>query len=142
MTYGRRRFNYYDDPGLARIPYTYNNHLPLSERFFSRPDADIMLYITGVNAVAKPGDFSWMADRFESAGWALASHVPGVNVSYLDGHVAYWEDPTWDDATGTGKVLYDNDLGAWGDANSDWFHDDIWMIIDGYHKPPVGSGNK
>ncbi|MHC4717117.1 MAG: hypothetical protein ACYS5V_09120, partial [Planctomycetota bacterium] len=107
-----------------------------------RPDAEIMLYITGVNAVTKPGDFSWMADRFDSPGWAMISHVPGVNVLYLDGHTSYWADPTWDDAAGTGKVLYDNGLAAWSDPNSDWYHDDIWMIIDGYHKPPVGSGKK
>ena len=138
MTYGRRRFNYYDDSGLSSFPYNYTSW----DHFQDRPDAEIMLYITGVNAVAKPGDFSWMADRFDSPGWAMLTHVPGVNVCYLDGHAGYWKDPTWDDATGTGQVLYDNGLGGWSDPNSDWFHDDIWMIIDGYHRPPVGSGNR
>ena len=64
----------------------------------------------------------------------------GQNVLYLDGHVEYWEDPTWDDGQGTGKVLYDNGLDS--SSNPEWLHDDIWQIIDGYHKPPVGSGNR
>ncbi|MHC4717115.1 MAG: type II secretion system protein [Planctomycetota bacterium] len=136
-TYNRRRFNYYDDPDLAN--YGWNHTGP--DDFDKRPDAHIMLYITGVNAVTKPGDFSWMADRFEHPGWAMISHVPGVNVLYLDGHVAYWEDPTWDDAKGTGKVLYDNGLAS-DPGDAEWLHDDIWQIIDGYHKPPVGSGNR
>jgi len=138
MTYGRRRFNYYNDPNLSSIGYT--DHI---DDLSGRADADIMLYITGVDAVTKPGDFSWMADRFESGAWALVSHVPGVNVSFLDGHVTFWEDPTWDDKTGTGEVLYDNGLGgmSWGSPNSDWYYDDIWQIIDGWHKPPVGQGH-
>jgi len=137
-TYGRRRFNYYDNPDLSSISYRdHQNDLS------ARADADIMLFITGVDAVAKPGDFSWMADRFESGAWALISHVPGVNVSFLDGHVTFWEDPTWNDKEGTGKVLYDNGLAGmgWSDPYSDWYYDDIWQIIDGYHKPPVGQGH-
>jgi len=123
--YNRRRFNYYDDPGLSSYPYNHTDW----QHFGDRPDADIMLYLTGVNAVTKPADFSWMADRFEYAGWALVSHVP----------TDYWEDPTWNDATGTGRVLYDNGLD--NSSNPEWLHDDIWQIIDGYHRPPVGSGN-
>ena len=136
-TYNRRRFNYYDNSGLSSYDWNYTR----PEDFLSRPDADIMLYLTGVNAVTSPGGFSWMADRFEATGWALISHVPGVNVQYLDGHVAYWEDPTWDDATGTGQVLYDNGI-ADNNPDNEWLHDDIWQIIDGYHQPPVGSGNR
>ena len=150
MTYGRRRFNYYEDPELSNIYYTEHfNDADVGRdgewwwrAFQKRKDREIMLYIAGVDTVAKPGDFSWMADRFENPGWVLLSHVPGINVSYMDGHVAYWEDPTFDEKTGTGKVLYDNGLGGlnWSTPNSDWYHDDIWMIIDGYHQPPVGQG--
>ncbi|MHC4716649.1 MAG: type II secretion system protein [Planctomycetota bacterium] len=132
MTYNRRRMLNYDDPDLSYFPYWV--------RPPDRPNQDIMLYYTGMNAVSNAGDFSWMADRFDSPGWAMLSHVPGVNVLFLDGHVTYWEDPTWDEVKGTGKVLYDNGLGSWSDPNSNWYHDDIWMIIDGYHKPPVGQG--
>jgi len=149
MTYGRRRFNYYNNPDLSNIHYRdHFNDVPHTgdwwwAAFAMRADADIMLYITGVDAVTKPGNFSWMADRFESPGWVLLSHVPGVNVSFLDGHVKFWEDPTFDDKTGVGEVLYDNGLGGmgWGHPYSDWYHDDIWQIIDGYHKPPVGQGH-
>ena len=101
-----------------------------------------MLSYTGVGpaAVANPVRFSWMADSFVTPEAALASHVPGVNVLYLDGHVGFYKDET-------GKVLYDNGLTNWiwkvqgPGAEYNWQHDDIWMIIDGYHDPPVGSGN-
>ena len=131
MTYLRRRMNYYDDPDLSYFHYSL--HPP------DRPNGHIMLYYAGVDTVTRPGDFSWMADRFDSPGWALISHVPGVNVLYLDGHVNYWQDPTWDEATGEGEVLYDNGLGNWDAGRDNWLIDDIWMIIDGYHSPPVGQ---
>jgi len=127
MTYGRRRMNYYDDPGISAL----GNGDPA--------DDDVMLYTATMNVVKKPSDFSWMADRFTTGTWALLSHVPGINVLYLDGHAAFWEDPTWDDKTGTGEVLYDNGIDGWG-APYNWEYDDIWMIIDGYHTPPVGQG--
>jgi len=127
MTYGRRRMNYYDDPGISNLGNG------------AAEDDEVMLYTATMNAVTKPGDFSWMADRFESGSWALVSHPPGVNVLYLDGHAAFWQDPTWSDVTGTGEVLYDNGIDGWGAAYN-WEYDDIWMIIDGYHKPPVGQG--
>jgi len=132
MTYNRRRMLNYDDPDMSYFPYWV--------RPPDRPNSEIMLFYTGMNAIAKPGDFSWMADRFDSPGWAMVSHVPGINVVYADGHAKYWEDPTWDEKEGTGKVLYDNGLGSWSATYSNWYHDDIWMIIDGYHKPPVGQG--
>ena len=132
MTYNRRRMLNYDNVDMSYFPYSV---IPPN-----RPNADIMLLYTGMNAISSPGDFSWMADRFDSPGWAMLSHVPGINVLFFDGHVTYWEDPTWDETTGTGKVLYDNGLGSWSDTYSNWYHDDIWMIIDGYHKPPVGQG--
>ncbi|MHC4718500.1 MAG: type II secretion system protein [Planctomycetota bacterium] len=141
-TYGRRRFNYYEDPDLSNIGYRAHG-LSASDpwkAWSQRADRHIMLYLTGVNAVTNAGDFSWMGDRFDSPAWAMISHVPGVNVSFLDGHATYWPDPTWDEAKGTGKVLYDNGLGSWNDPFSDWYYDDIWMIIDGYHQPPVGQG--
>ena len=133
MTYMRRRMNYYDDSSLSYFSWKIKPP--------DRPNAHIMLYYTGVGAVKRPGDFSWMADRFDWPGWALISHVPGINVLYLDGHVRYWQDPTWDEKTGTGKVLYDNGLSAnWNVPRDNWYIDDIWMIIDGYHSPPVGQG--
>ena len=99
-----------------------------------------MLYYATMTAVKNPGDFSWMADRFDWPTMAVRSHVPGVNVQYLDGHVKYWADPTWNDTTGIGEVLYDNGLETCPPNMRNWFHDDIWMIIDGYHRPPVGQG--
>ena len=128
-TYGRRRNNYYDNPGLASV--AGGDH----------SDDQIQLSYTGVGAVKQPGTFSWMADTFVAPEVALESHVPTVNVLYLDGHVKYWEDKT-------GKVLYENGLPNWvwkvsgPGAEYNWKHDDIWMIIDGYHLEPLGSGTK
>ena len=130
MTYMRRRINNYDDPGLSYFHWSHPK---------PRPDHDLLFWSAGVGVVNNPGSFSFMADRFETPGWALLSHVPGVNVQYLDGHVRYWEDPTWDAATGTGEVLYDNGIDGWG-GSYNWKVDDVWMIIDGYHSPPVGQG--
>ncbi|MHC4716650.1 MAG: type II secretion system protein [Planctomycetota bacterium] len=133
MTYNRRRMLNYDDADLSYFHWSVKPP--------NRPNAHLMLFYTGMNAIPSPADFSWMADRFDSPGWAMVSHVPGINVLFFDGHVTYWEDPTWDDVKGTGEVLYDNGLPtSWSDPNSNWYHDDIWMIIDGYHQPPVGQG--
>jgi prepilin-type N-terminal cleavage/methylation domain-containing protein/prepilin-type processing-associated H-X9-DG protein len=130
MTYGKRRFNNYDDPGLSYFPWS----LPRP-----RPNDYLSFWASGVTIVETPSRFSFMTDRFETPGWAVMSHVPGINVQYLDGHVAYWQDPTWDEATGTGEVLYDNGIDGWGSAYN-WKHDDVYMIIDGYHQPPLGQG--
>ncbi len=129
MSYGRRRMNYYDDRSMSARPGG------------DRSDDKLMLSYTGTDAVEKPTSFSWMADSFVTPEAVLESHVPGVNVLYLDGHVRYWEDET-------GEVLYDNGLPNWvwkvsgPGAEYNWKHDDTWMIIDGYHLPPVGSGEK
>ena len=125
MTYGRRRMLNYDDPGLA----DYGN--------FDSEDDHIMLWSTGVDKIKNTSSFSWMADRFNTGSWAMLSHVPGIEVSFMDGHVVYWTDPTWNEKNQTGEVLYDNGIAGWG---FNWLHDDIWMIIDGYHSPPVGQG--
>ena len=130
MQYGRRRMLWYDDPSISNIHWSVRSN---------RGDENVMLWFTGTRAIEQPAKFSWMADRFSTAGWAMLSHVPGVNVQYFDGHVRLWKDPTWDDATGTGEVLYDNGLNGWGGVYN-WIYDDIWMIIDGYHQPPVGQG--
>jgi len=127
--YGRRRMLHYDDPSISNL--WYREPRP-------RADESTMLWFTGVNVIEQASAFSWMADRFNSQGWAMVSHVPGVNVLYFDGHAKYWEDPTWDDKTGSGQVLYDNGLTGWGQSFN-WHYDDIWMIIDGYHSPPVGQ---
>jgi len=125
MTYGTRRMLYYDNPDLACQD---------ARRHADPRDDEIMIFTTGVGPVKKPSDFSWMADAFRLPTIALLSHVPGVNVLYLDGHVSFWTDETE-------KVLYDNGLPpGWWDPQYNWQHDDIWMIIDGYHKPPVGQG--
>jgi len=130
MTYGKRRMYYYDAPQMAEYPW--NEPQP-------RPDANIMLWSATISVVKDPTGFSFMSDLFTNGEWSLMSHVPGINVLYLDGHVNYWTDPTWDEETGSGEVLYDNGIDGWGTPYN-WEHDDVWMIIDGYHEPPVGQG--
>jgi len=125
MTYGTRRTLHYDDPNFADPSY------PGAEQVY--------LCKQGTTAVRDPAKFSFMSDNFHMPYCALLSHVPGINVLYLDGHAAFWEDPTWDHEAGTGKVLYDNGITGWGVAYN-YKHDDIYMIIDGYHEPPVGQG--
>jgi len=122
MTFGTRRMQNYDDPSLAN----QFNH-------YDTRDDNIMIWSTGVERIPHASSFSFMADSFRMPSVALMSHVPGVNVQYLDGHVGFYEDTT-------GKVLYDNGLpfDSW-DPVWNWEHDDIWMIIDGYHSPPVGQ---
>ncbi len=123
MTYGTRRMTNYDEPALAN---EQNHNDPR--------DDHVMIWSAGVAGVARPSEFSFMADCFTMPSIALMSHVPGVNVLYLDGHVRFYRDET-------SRVLYDNGINGWG-AEWNWQHDDVWMIIDGYHTLPVGSGNK
>ncbi len=123
MCYGTRRMKCYDEPDLA----VETSHL-------DPRDDHVMIWSAGVASVARPSTFSFMADNFCTPDHALLSHVPGVNVLYLDGHVRFYRDST-------GQVLYGNSIGGWG-TEWNWQHDDIWMVIDGYHKLPVGSGNK
>ncbi|KKL50923.1 hypothetical protein LCGC14_2300640 [marine sediment metagenome] len=122
MTYGTRRMRNYDDSSLA---YQYNH--------YDTRDDDIMIWSTGTRDIPNPASFSFMADNFRMPSVALTSHVPGINVMHLDSHVEFFEDTT-------GKVLYDNGLpyDSW-DPVWNWQHDDIWMIIDGYHQLPVGQ---
>lgn len=117
MTYGTRRMRNYDSPEWA----TDGLH-----------DDEIMILKTGTHSIPAPSNFSFMADCFISAGQAMLSHVPGVNVLYLDGHVGFYKDET-------GNVLYNNGITHFG-STFNWRHDDIWMIIDGYHQPPAGQG--
>ncbi len=125
--YARRRNYYYDEPALSAVHGA------------EKSDDHIQLLYTGVGIVERPTNFSWMADSFVTPEAALDGHVPGVNVLYLDGHVEFFTDEE-------GEVLYDNGLPDWvwkvsgPGAEYNWLHDDIWMIIDGYHKPPVGQG--
>jgi len=122
MTYGTRRCNVYDDPALAVVA----NDDPA--------DDAIMFQESGVEIVDNPSAFSFMADNFSTPEMALLAHVPGVNVLFMGGNVRYWTDDR-------GDVLYDNAL-----ANIPWnygiagnlTHDDIWMVIDGYHQGPPG----
>ncbi|HET6427035.1 MAG TPA: type II secretion system protein [Phycisphaerae bacterium] len=125
-TYGMRRMANYDDPNLADLD-RWDVWAPQTK--------DIMLMRSGFNGITSPANFSYMADCFRRDYVALRSHVPKVNVLWLDGHVKDFEDTTDD-----GSILYGGN-GITGN-NQNWLHDDIWMIIDGYHKPPVGSGNK
>jgi len=122
MTYGTRRMKNYNDSSLAQQANHYDTR-----------DDDVMIITAGVDSVRNPGDFSFMADSFRMPSVAVMSHVPGVNVLYLDGHVKLWRDEK-------GDVLYDNGLpyDRWDPAYN-WPHDDIWMIIDGFHSPPVGQ---
>ena len=125
MCYGTRRMKNYDEPSLANE--TSGNHR-------DPKDDHVMIWSAGLAGVAKPGGFSFMADSFHVPSVALRSHVPGINVLYLDGHVGFYRDAA-------GNVLYDNGIIGWG-QEFNWLHDDVWMIVDGYHRPPVGSGNK
>ncbi len=120
MTYHTRRALPYEESRLAfGGPY---------DTF----DDIVMLLNTGVAMVSKPSNFSFMADRFTTPDAALMSHVPGVNVLYLDGHVRFYRDST-------GQVLYNNGITAWDPIAFNGLHDDIWMVIDGHHNPPPGT---
>ncbi len=123
MSYGTRRMRNYDDRNLA-----VQDH-----RGHEDPrDDHIMLWTCGTRAIENPSNFSFMADNFCLPETVMCSHVPGVNVLYLDGAVAFFRDDV-------GNVLYDNGITGWG-TEFNWLHDDIWMVIDGYHRPPVGQG--
>ena len=136
MTYGTRRFRQCDDPEIANITNNGDTNRPnpttTTPRYYP-----YMISVSGVGNIPNAAKFSYMADRFISPSMAMLSHVPGVNVQFLDGHVKYWEDKDQD-------VIYNNTLeGAnWGAGNTNWIHDDIWMIIDGYHQGPVGQGRQ
>jgi len=125
MTYGRRRMTYYDKD---------ESHLAVQQYRGWPDDDDIMLWSAGMNVVARPGDFSYMSDNFHRPDIAMLSHVPGINVMYLDGHVDFYEDTDR-------NVLYNNGIpvGGWG-VQYNWTLDDVWMIIDTYHRPPAGQG--
>jgi len=111
MTYGTRRMKAYDDPTLA----VEQNHR-------DPRDDHIMIWSAGIATISRTSEFSFMADNFQMPRIALMSHVPGVNVLYLDGHVGYFRDES-------GKILYDNGITGWG-AEFNWLHDKIWMDID------------
>jgi len=124
MTYGIRRCTYYDDPSLAALG---NGQIG---------DDHIMFLESGVGMVVNPTNFSFMADNFSTPDMALLSHVPGVNVLRMAGNVKFWKDTE-------GNVLYDNGLASIGyGPPSNGIHDDIWMIIDGYHAAPPGRFTK
>ncbi|KKK98886.1 hypothetical protein LCGC14_2638260, partial [marine sediment metagenome] len=124
MTYGIRRMAQYDNSVLADVDYWHTGD--------PRTD-DLMLMKSGVGGIARPSDFSLMADCFRDPEIAIRSHVPSVNVLWLDGHVGDYTDDTE-----YGEVLYGGN-GITTEYNDNWLHDDIWMIIDGYHQPPVGQ---
>jgi prepilin-type N-terminal cleavage/methylation domain-containing protein len=122
MTYGTRRMLNYDDPALSQLGNQDTD------------DDHIMMLNAGLDGVQNTASFSYMADNFQDGEAAMMAHVPGVNVLYLDYHV-----DTFNDTTDDGTILYDNGITGWGQEYN-WRHDDIWMIIDGYHQPPVGQG--
>jgi prepilin-type N-terminal cleavage/methylation domain-containing protein len=115
MTYGTRRTTQYDDPSLASLG-GWSNDAP--------GDDHIMLYKLGVEKVGQPASsFSFMGDSFNTPGSAMESHVPGVNILYLDSHVKFFVDGTDD-----GSILYNNN-GVTGRPQN-WQHDRVWMMID------------
>ncbi|MHC4718768.1 MAG: hypothetical protein ACYS5V_17530, partial [Planctomycetota bacterium] len=123
-TYGIRRMGNYDDSDLADVDFWHTGD--------PRTD-DLMLMKCGVGGIKNPADFSLMADCFRKPSHALRSHVPGINVLWLDSHVGDFTDDTED-----GEILYGAN-GITSERGDNWLHDDIWMIIDGYHQPPVGQ---
>ncbi len=129
MTYSTRRMRNYDEPQLGAVDPRHADG-SLKGRIL-----EVMLWGCGVNAVEHPARFSFMSDSIHQQETALLSHVPQVNVLCLDGHVRRFEDTTED-----GSILYDNGLVGWGGTAYNWLMDDVWMIIDGYHDPPVGQG--
>ena len=124
MTYGTRRMAYYDDSSLAG-PDPAPPPAPCKHE-------GIMLRKVPLAGIKNPGSFSFMADCFNWPFVAEYSHVPGVNVLYLSGRVKFFTDNT-----PNREILYNNGIMDHSTAYN-WKHDDIWMIIDGYHDPPVG----
>jgi prepilin-type processing-associated H-X9-DG protein len=123
MTYGTRRMLNYGDRDLSDCQRD------------DPADDHIQLVKTGLDGVRNRASFSYMADNFHyTKTESMLSHVPGVNVLYADWHVGEFVD-----TTAGGEILYDNGITGWG-RQFNWLHDDIWMIIDGYHQPPVGQG--
>ena len=124
MTYGTRRMLNYDERALAANPMNATPDI-------ARRIREKMILTTGLAGVKDPAGFSFMADNFHMPYVALMSHVPGVNVLYLDGHVRFFRDDTR-------QILYENLILNWG-TQYNLLHDDIWMIIDGFHAEPLGS---
>ena len=123
-TYGIRRMANYDDSDLA-VADDY--HSPSSKT------DNIMLMKMKMSSIAQTADFAFMADCFAAPSVAEKSHPPGINVLFLDSHVGWFTDNT-----PTGEILYYGN-GITGIGAYDWEHDDIWMIISGYHRRPVGQ---
>ena len=116
MTYGTRRMKHYDDAFLADVPYSDPNH----EKYLAT-----MVRNCRANTLdPRPEGFAFMADCFCNRSVALLSHVPGVNVLFLDGSVRFYTDPD-------GGTLYDNGIGeTWG-ASNNVVHDRIWVTLGG-----------
>ena len=125
MTYSTRRFRSYNDPALSNLPHKPNDPA----------DDHLCLLECGVQRVRDPTNFAYMSDTTHSQEAAAYSHVPGINVLCLGGNVKFFED-----TTEGGTILYDNGTSGWGGTAYNWLLDDIWMIIDGFHQPPVGQG--
>ena len=126
MTYGTRRMTYYRDSSLAG-PDPEPPPAPCKHE-------GIMLRKIPLAGIKNPGSFSFMADCFNWPFIAEYSHVPGVNVLYLSGRVKFFTDNT-----PNREILYNNGIPYNGGIQIyNWKHDDIWMVIDGYHDPPVG----
>ena len=102
MTYGTRRMLNYDDPALCVNPGQASPDL-------ARRIHEKMILTTGLAGVRDPAGFSFMADNFHMPYVALLSHVPGVNVLYLDAHVRFFRDDTR-------QILYE--ISYWGGGNN------------------------
>ncbi len=122
--YSIRRMANYDDSSLAEA----------DDWYVPDPRTDhIMLMRMSMYAIDNTASFSFMADTFIAPWIAEKSHPPGVNVLFLDAHVDFYTDTT----EGGDILYYGNNI---TDVESyNWEHDDIWMIIGGYHGLPVGQ---
>ena len=122
--YGIRRMANYHDSSLADA----------DDWYVPDPRTDhIMLMRMSMYEIDNAASFSFMADCFITPWIAEKSHPPGVNVLFLDSHVEFYRDTT----EGGDILYYGNNI---TNANSyNWEHDDIWMIIGGYHGLPVGQ---
>ncbi len=111
MTYVTRRMNTYTK---ADIPYP--------DRVREKP---FMLRNAGVE-VDNASRFSFMADMHVGAAQARMSHPPGINVLFMDGHVAFFEDETTD-----GSILYEAaGISSQQSNANNWIVDSTWMMID------------
>ncbi len=121
MTYCTRRMNTYEKADVTGGAL-YQMEKPFMLRNLSLPDN-----------VDSPAEFSFMADNFND--WILAafSHYPGVNVLYLQGNVAFFEDPDPDNTDGNTILFEGNGMPGPGGRQStahNWAMDSIWMNID------------